>query len=84
MKIEDYVPINLTRRQITRAVAKTWDPTGKLAPLSLRIKHDLRKLIKESPEWDKAISSNARSLWLQNFNMMEQIRGLDVPDQAML
>ena len=73
--LEEYVPETLTRRQITRAIARTWDPMGKLAPISLRIKHDLRKLIKESPEWDVAISSQARSLWIQNFDMLEQVRG---------
>ena len=74
MSIEDYVPENLSRRQITRAVARIWDPTGKLAPITLRIKHDIRKLIKESPEWDSQISSAARSLWVQNFKMVEDVR----------
>ena len=74
MSMEDYVPENLSRRQITRAVARVWDPTGKLAPITLRIKHDIRKLIKESPEWDCQISSAARSLWVQNFKMIEDVR----------
>ena len=31
--LEEYVPETLTRRQITRAIARTWDPMGKLAPI---------------------------------------------------
>ena len=76
MKLEEFVPVNLTRRMCTSTVAKVWDPLGKLAPITLRLKHDLRKLILESPEWDSAISKQARSLWLQNFSTIEDIRGL--------
>ena len=79
MVLEDYVPKNLTRRQITRATARVWDLVGKVAPITLRIKHDLRKLIKELPEWDIPMSSNARSLWIQNFEILEKIRPLLYP-----
>ena len=76
MSMEEYVPMNLTRRQITRALAKVWDLLGKLTPVTLRMKHDLRKLISETPEWDVAVSQLARSLWIQNFTMLEEVRGL--------
>ena len=76
MKLEEYVPDDLTRRMCTSAVAKVWDILGKTTPVTLRLKHDLRRLISESPEWDTPLSSQARSLWIQNFGIIENIRGL--------
>ena len=76
MSLEEFVPSSLTRRMCTSTVAKVWDPLGKLAPITLRLKHDLRKLILESPDWDTAISKQARALWVQNFSTIEDIRGL--------
>ena len=34
MKMEDFVPKNLTRRMCTSTVAKIWDPLGKKAPVT--------------------------------------------------
>ena len=79
LSLEEYIPMELTRRQTTRAIARIWDPIGKCAPITLRIKHDLRKLIRELPEWDKPMSPVARSLWVQNFGMIEEIRNLLYP-----
>ena len=76
INLEEYVQPDLTRRQITRAIAKAWDLCGKLTPVTLRIRHDLRKLIHETPEWDVAVSPLSRSLWIQNFAMLEDVRGL--------
>ena len=72
--LEKFVPLKLTRRMITRAVAKLWDMMGKITPVTLRLKHDLRKLIAESPEWDSCISQPARALWIQNFEIMDNVR----------
>ena len=74
MSLDDYVPEILTRRMVTSSVAKIWDPLGKNTPVTLRLKHDLRRLIRECPEWDVAISQEARALWLQNFAIIEDIR----------
>ena len=75
MSLDDYVPQDLTRRMVTSTVAKVWDPLGKSAPVTLRLKHDLRRLIRECPEWDTVIPRDARSLWLQNFEIIEKMRG---------
>ena len=64
INLEEYVQPDMTRRQITRAIAKAWDLCGKLTPVTLRIRHDLRKLIHETPEWDVAVSPLSRSLWI--------------------
>ena len=52
MKMDKFVPQELTRRMITSTLAKQWDIRGKLTPVSLKLKHDLRMLIAEAPEWD--------------------------------
>ena len=79
MEMKEFVPHQLTRRMITSAVAKVWDLLGKTAPVTLRIKQDIRMLIKEVPEWDVAVSPKARSLWIQNFIQIEKLRGIMYP-----
>ena len=54
--LEDFVPHNLSRRQCTSVVARIYDLTGKLAPITLKFKDGLRKLIDENPSWDEPIS----------------------------
>ena len=76
MTLEEYVPKDLTRRMITSTVAKVWDLLGKTTPVTLMFKHYLRRLIAESPEWDDPVSGQARALWIQNFEIIENIRGL--------
>ena len=76
MTLEQFVPGKLTRRMVTSAVAKMWDMMGKITPVTLRLKHDLRKLTAESPEWDAVISQLARGLWIQNFEIMENVRDI--------
>ena len=74
MKIEEFVPQNLTRRMSSSSVAQQWDITGKIAPITLRLKHNIRKLIAESPEWDTFVYALARGLWIQNFDIMDRVR----------
>ena len=76
MTLEDLLSKDLTRRQVTRAIARVWGLVGKAAPVTLRIKHDLRKLIKELPDWDVPMAPSARLLWIQNFDLLESIRPL--------
>ena len=52
----------------------TWDIRGKLPPVTLTLKHDLRRLITKTPEWDQPMSSQARTIWLQHFEILEQTR----------
>ena len=74
MNLAEYVPECLSRRMVTSTVSKIWDPLGKTAPVTLRLKQDLRNLIRESPEWDATISLDARSLWIQNFDIITKLR----------
>ena len=42
MSMEQFVPFKLTRHKVTSIVARIWDPLGKLTPLTVRFKRDLR------------------------------------------
>ena len=58
-----------------------------LAPLTLKAKHDLRKLIAEEPSWKKPISDEQRSIWIANFKMIEEVRDIlyvrcSIPEDA--
>ena len=66
----------VTRRKCTSVVARLYDNYGKLEPLKLRCKDDLRKLIHENPEWDDPISAAKLVRWTENFKMIEECRGL--------
>ena len=50
--LENFTPEEITRRQCTGIVARVWDILGKVAPVTLKLRHDLRKLIVSNPEWD--------------------------------
>ena len=48
--VDQYTPMHLSRRMCTSVTARKFDPLGKAAPLDLRLKNDLRKLIFEDPD----------------------------------
>lgn len=72
--LEDFVPHNLSRRQCTSVVARIYDLTGKLAPITLKFKDGLRKSIDENPSWDEPISPRQRLLWIDNFRIINDVR----------
>ena len=74
MCLDQFVPKHLSRRNCTSVVARIYDLTGKLAPLTLKFKYDLRRLIEENPSWDDALSERKRLGWLVNFRMVEDVR----------
>ena len=74
MSVEDFVPLELTRRMCTSVAARIYDPPQKLAPLHLRLKYDLRQIIKFDSSWDKPIPSTLRSRWIEIFKMIEDLR----------
>ena len=72
--IDEFTPEKLTRRMCTSVAARLYDIPQKLAPLHLRLKYDLRKLIQEDPSWDNPISKVLRARWVENFQMIEDLR----------
>ena len=65
--VAEFTPQVIMRRQCTRVVAKVWDVLGKLAPITLKMKYDLRRLIVDNPEWDTPLSPKNRLKWIKNF-----------------
>ena len=56
--------------------------------MSLKLKHDLRKLIEADPNWDTQLSPNLRELWISNFKFIEEMRDIKyvrcmVPEDAL-
>ena len=86
--IDDFTPQNLSRRMCSSVTARKYDILGKAAPLDLRLKNDLRKLILVDNDWDKPISKELRSKWVENFTILEDIRDIiyvrsSIPDDAL-
>ena len=74
--MEQFVPQTLSRRNCSSVSARIYDLAGKLAPLTLRLKYDLRQLIKSNPDWDDPISPQLRQRWIQNFKMIDEMRDI--------
>ena len=72
--LEDFVPKDLSRRKISSKLMSRYDLLGKEAPFTLKLKADLRTLIKVNPEWDAPVSDDIRSQWIKNFAMMEKMK----------
>ena len=51
-----------------------YDPQGLLAPLTLKMKNDLRQLIKIGPSWTDPMSEEMRSVWIKNFGTVKDVR----------
>ena len=83
LTLDEFVPKTLTRRMCSSVSARIYDLSGKLAPLTLRLKYDLRKLIKSDPDWDAPISPGLRQRWIQNFRMILYYILFDVPSPQM-
>ena len=77
-----------SRRMCTSVSARIYDIPGFTAPLSLKLKYDLRELIKEDPSWDNPISSSLRAKWIENFKLIEELRDVlyvkcPIPEDAL-
>ena len=69
-------------------MARIFDPPGFLAPLSLKLKYDLRKLIEAESSWDTPISADLRRIWINNFKFIEEMRDIyyvrcKIPENAL-
>ena len=76
MKIEDFVPKKLSRRQVASKLASVFDILGYLAPILSGLKADLRKVVISTVGWDDAMSDKLRNKWLLNFIRLESLRGI--------
>ena len=72
----DFVPTTLSRRMCTSVTARIYDVTGILAPLTLKLKFDLRKILRVDPDWDKPVGEDLRRRWIENFEFIEEMRDI--------
>ena len=73
--LEKFVPQKLTRRIVFSKNHSIFDSLGKLAPVMSILKADLRGVVKVTEGWDDPIPLESRSKWIQNFWMLEKLRG---------
>ena len=74
--IDEFTPNKITRTNCTSVAARIYDIQGLLAPLTLKLKNDLRTLISFEPSWTNPIPDHQRSTWIQNFRMIEEVRDI--------
>ena len=70
------IPEKLTRRQCTSKVAEIYDLTGMLTPIVATLKLDLHELVTRKLQWDDVVPDNLRNIWMNNFQMMEEMKHL--------
>ena len=74
--IEQYTPQHITRTNCTSVTARIFDITGLVAPVTLKMKYHLRKLISHEPSWTKPIPDHQRAIWVNLFKTVEDIRDI--------
>ena len=86
-QMSNFVPKQLTRRQVISKFHSLFDPYGLLVPITACMKVHSRLAVKETDNWDGVISPETRLLWVKNFWMLHSIRGLQfnrakIPEDA--
>ena len=75
-KMDQFVPVKLTRRMIVSKRASLYDSLGKLEPIKGKLKLDERQVVQLTDGWDDVVSPEVRNKWVRNFLLMEQMRGI--------
>lgn len=76
LTVEEYTPTKITRTNCTSVCARIYDTEGLLTPLTLKLKNDLRNLIKFEPSWNLSIPDHQRQIWVNNFKTIEEVRDI--------
>ena len=76
ISVEEFTPENITRTNCTSVTARIYDIQGLLAPLTLKLKSDLRTLISFEPSWTATIPDHQRTIWINNFKIIEEVRDI--------
>ena len=73
VKGRNTIPFNLTRRKCVSKVAEMFDLTGKITPITAKIKLDIHTLVERGLAWDDRIPDALKSIWNSHFEMMQEI-----------
>ena len=71
-----FVPEKLTRRIIVSKRAALYDPLGKLEPVKAMLKIHEREAVLATQDWEDSVSADLRNKWVNNFLIMEQLKGI--------
>ena len=74
--MDQFVPIKLTKRQVTSKFMGIFELKGLLIPITGRLKRDLRDISAATPQLDHAVTSVARFKWVRNFLDVERLKGI--------
>lgn len=72
----NFIPDRLTKRHCASKVGEIYDLLGKMTPLTARFKLDLHDLVIRKLDWDDAIPNELRSTWLNNFQLMQDMKSI--------
>ena len=75
--LDKFVPKNLSRRITASKLASIFDIGGKLVPILIGMKSDLREVVRTTSSWDEAMSCDLRNRWVTNFWRLEKLRGIN-------
>ena len=75
--LDKFVPAALSRRLVASKLASIFDIQGKLVPILIGLKVDLREVVRLTSTWDEPMNSDLRNKWLTNFWKLEQLRGMN-------
>ena len=63
-----------TKRNLTSAVAKLWDPLGYLLPVSIQYQIDLQRIWQEGYNWDQLILLEMVDTWKNHLYQMNSLK----------
>ena len=58
--MDNFIPLKLTKRQVTSKFMRLFDLRGLLIPLTARLKRDLRDVVATTPNWDHGVEAGQR------------------------
>jgi hypothetical protein len=67
------LPRNLTICRCVAKVAKIFDISGKLQPITAGMILDIHDLVERCLDWDDIIQDILRAIWKDHFEMMKEI-----------
>ena len=76
ISVDEFTPTKITRTNCTSVTARIFDITGLLAPFTLKLKSDLRRLITFEASWKNPIPDHQREIWVNNFKTIEEVRDI--------